>query len=56
MPPHIDTYRHIAMHLSGLFISLWISANSLFVCDKYLTPTGKRLNAGYVEKHVKHKI
>jgi len=35
----------IPKHVSGLFISLWEPANSLFV-----TPTGKRLHAGYVQK------
>ena len=30
-------------------------ANSLFVCDKYVTPTGKRLHAGYVQKAEKCK-
>ena len=51
IPPHIDTYMHIHMHASGLLISLWEPANSLFVCDKYVMPTGKRLHAGYVQKH-----
>ena len=37
-------------HVSGLFISLWEPANSLFVRDKYVTPTGKRLHAGYIQK------
>jgi len=37
-------------HVSGLLISLWEPANSLFVRDKYVTPTGKRLHAGYVQK------
>ena len=43
------------MHVSGLLISLWDTAISLFVRDKYVTPTGKRLHAGYVQKrkHVK---
>jgi hypothetical protein len=36
--------------VSGLLISLWEPANSLFVRDKYVTPTGKRLHAGYVQK------
>ncbi|KAK2153621.1 hypothetical protein LSH36_291g06001 [Paralvinella palmiformis] len=40
----------IPKHVSGLLISLWESANSLFVRDKYVTPTGKRLHAGYVQK------
>ena len=40
----------IPKHVSGLLISLWEPANSLFVCDKYVTPTGKRLHAGYVQK------
>ena len=39
------------MHVSGLLISLWEPANSLFVRDKYVTPTGKRLHAGYVQKN-----
>ena len=38
------------IHLSGLLISLWEPANSLFVRDKYVTPTGKWLHAGYVQK------
>ena len=39
----------------GLLISLWRQANSLFVCDKYVTLTGNRLHAGKVQnrKHVK---
>jgi len=36
--------------VSGLLISLCGSTNSLFVRDKYVTPTGKRLHAGYVQK------
>ena len=40
----------ISMHVSRLFISLWEPANSIFVRDKYVTPTGKRLDAGYVQK------
>ena len=40
----------IPKHVSGLLISLWEPANSLFVRDKYVTPTGKRLHAGYVQK------
>ena len=38
------------MHVSDLLISLWGPADSLFVGDKYVTPTGKRLHAGYVQK------
>ena len=38
------------MHVSGLLISLWEPANSLFVRNKYVTPTGKRLHAGYLQK------
>ena len=34
----------------GYLSSLWGSANSLLVWDKYVTPTGKRLHAGYVQK------
>ena len=41
---------HIHMHVSGLLISLWEPANSLFVHDKYVTPTEKRLHAGYLQK------
>jgi len=37
------------IHVSGLLISLWEPANSLFVPDKYVTPTEKRLHAGYVQ-------
>ena len=40
----------VPKHVSGLLISLWEPANSLFVRDKYVTPTGKRLHAGYVQK------
>ena len=50
MPPHIDRCVNIPNHVSGLLISLWEPANSLFVRDKYVTPTGKRLHAGYVQK------
>ena len=57
-PPHIYTYIRRPIHVSGLPISLWGIVNSLFVRDKYTTPTGKRLHAGYVQnrKHVKHTI
>ena len=41
---------HIPMHVSGLLISLWEPANPLFVRDKYVTPRGKLLYAGYVQK------
>jgi len=41
IPPHIDTYIHIPIHVSGLLINLWGPVNLLFVCDKYVTPTGK---------------
>jgi len=34
----------------GLLFSPWEPANSLFVRDKYVTPTGMRLHAGYVQK------
>ena len=44
---HIYVYP---LHVFGLLISLWEPANSLFVRDKYVTPTGKRLHAGYVQK------
>ena len=44
------TYMHIPKHVSGLLISLWEPANSLFICDKYVPPTGKWLHAGYVQK------
>jgi len=50
IPPHIDRCVHIPKHVSGLLISLWEPANSLFVRNKYVTPTGKRLHAGYVQK------
>ena len=36
--------------MSGLLISLWEPDNWLFVRDKYVTLTGKRLHAGYVQK------
>ena len=41
---------HIPVHVSGLLISLWGTANSLFVRDNYITHTGKWLHAGYVQK------
>ena len=50
MPSHIDKCMRIPMHVSGLLISLWEPANSLFVRDKYVTSTGERLHAVYVEK------
>ena len=50
IPPHIETCMRIPKHVSGLLISLWEPANSLFVRAKYVTPTGKRLHAGYVPK------
>ena len=50
MPPLIDRRMRIPKHVSGLLISLWEPANSLFGRDKYVTPTGKRLHAGYVQK------
>ena len=50
MPPHIDRCVSIPKHVSGLLISLWEPSNSLFVRDKYVTPTGKRLHVGYVQK------
>ena len=34
----------------GLLISLWEPANSIFVRDKYVTSTGKRLYAGYAQR------
>jgi hypothetical protein len=40
----------IPMHASGLLNSLWARAKWLFICDKHVTPTGKRLHAGYVHK------
>jgi len=42
-PPNIDTYIRRPTHVFGLRISLRGPANSLFVSDKYVTPTGKRL-------------
>ena len=45
---------HVHVHVSGLLISLWEPANSLFVRDKYVTPTGKRLHAGGTYKKRKH--
>ena len=53
-PPYIDTCIYIPKHVSGLLISLWVPAHSLFVREKYVTPTGKRLHAGYVQKR-KHE-
>ena len=51
-------YNRIPKHVSGLLIGLWGPASPLFVRDKYVTPTGKRLRASYVQKrkHVKHTI
>ena len=46
---------HIPMHVPSLLISRWELANSIFVRDKYVTPTGKRLHAGYVQKAEAHK-
>jgi len=40
----------IPLHVSELLINLWAAAKSLFVRDKYVTPTGKRLHVGYVQK------
>ena len=34
IPPHIDICMRIPMHVSGLLISLWEPANSLFLRDK----------------------
>jgi len=42
-------YRYIYT-LTYICVTLWDPANSLFVGDKYVTPTGKRLHVGYVEK------
>ena len=36
--------------MSGELHCLWGPANLLFVRDKYVTPTGKWLHAGYVQK------
>jgi len=43
------------IRVSGLLISLWEPANSLFIRDKYVTPTGKRLHAGYEQKALKEE-
>ena len=40
----------IPKHVSGLLISLWEPVNSLFLRDKYVTLTRKRLHADYVQK------
>jgi len=42
--------------VTGLLISLWGQANSLFITDKYHTLTGRRIRAGYVvkRKHVQN--
>ena len=50
MPPYIYTYIRRPIHVSGLLINLSGPTNSLFVCDKYVTSTRKRLNAGYLQK------
>jgi len=42
------------MHVSGLLINQCGPTNSLFVRHKYVTPTGKRLNDGYIQKR-KHE-
>ena len=47
---HTLIYVRIPKHVSGLLISLWEPANSPFVRDKYVTPTGKWPHAGYVQK------
>jgi len=46
---------HTLIHVSGLLISVWYPANSIFVRDKYVTPTEKRLLADYAQKrkHIK---
>ena len=44
IPPHIDTYIHIAMHVSGLFISLWDSDN--FSAKKIQTAIGSSIALG----------
>jgi len=38
------------MHMSGLLISLWDPANQLFIPDKYVMPTRKRLHVSYIQK------
>ena len=38
------------MHVSAILICLQGQTNPLFVRDKYVTPTGKRLHAGYLQK------
>jgi len=40
----------ILKHVSGLLNRLWKPANSLFVRDKYVKPTGNQLHAGYAQK------
>jgi len=56
MPPHIDKCVRLPKHVSGLLISLWEPANSLFVRNKYVTPTGKRLlidsSGFYIGRHI----
>ena len=47
---------YVRIHVSGLLISLWQPANSLFVRAKYVTPTGKRLNACYLQKKARKNI
>ena len=42
---YLNTRRAVLVY--GLLISLWEPANPLFVHDKYVTPTGKRLHPGY---------
>jgi len=48
----ISTYLYNCrpIHVSGLLISLWGLANLLFVRGKYVTPAGKRLHTGCVQK------
>ena len=56
IPPHIDRCVHIPKHVSGLLISLWEPANSLFVRDNMSRPQ----ESGYMQatykkrKHVKN--
>ena len=51
IPPHIDRCVRIPKHVCLVYSSACgEAANSLFVHDKYVTNTGTRLHAGYVQK------
>ena len=47
-PQHI--YTNVNLYMSGSLINLWDPANPLFLRNKYVTPTGKKLYIGYIQK------